>query len=379
MSVENENQEIDNTEGQEQSQEQQIATWNIVEPTSTPTEGVTRLYEQNTEEQETNSETSTEEQSETQETESEQQETQEEQGNETAQSEIDESKVIDFLKAKGFNAETLEDLKPKEVAELDEEAKKYLDYKKETGRGYKDFLETQKDWQTEDKEVVLLQNLKAENPTLTDSQIERLFKRKYDVSEEYDEDVILDKEIEIEKDYQRGLKLLEDQKEKYMIRKGFDESLPEEVKQKVQAFDSFQKQQEENAIALEKSRADFVAKTESVFSKDFEGFKVKIGDTEFKIKPENVEEAKSTLSDLSNFDKKFFDQTTGELKDPQGYYKAIHFALNPDEVAKHFINVGKALQAEADEREAKNIQTKASQGQSADFSKNVTTWRTVNP
>lgn len=365
---------IDNAEGQEQNQEQQTATWNIVDPNEAQGIGVTKLYEEAPVEEVINEEAKPAE--EVEEVIEEEKQIEE---NAEQQVEIDESKVIDFLKAQGFKAETLEDLKPKEVAELDEEAKKYLDYKKETGRGYKDFLETQKDWKSEEKEVVLLQNLRAENPTLTDSQIERLFKRKYDVSEEYDDDVILDKQIEIEKDYQRGLKLLEDQKEKYMVRKGFDESLPEEVKQKVQAFDSFQKQQEENAIALEKSRADFVAKTDSVFSKDFEGFKVKVGDSEFKIKPENVEEAKKTLSDLSNFDKKFFDQTTGELKDPQGYYKAIHFAMNPDKMAEHFINVGKAMQAEADEREAKNIQTNASKGHNTDFSKDVPKWRTVNP
>lgn len=289
--------------------------------------------------------------------------------------EIDEESVLAYIREKGINAQTFDDLKPKEVEELPEDAKKYLEYKKETGRSYSEFLETQKDWKAEDKGVVLMQHLKAENPTLSNEQIERLFKRKYDVTEEYDDDVILDKEIEIEKDYQKGLALLESQKEKYMVRKGFDESLPEDVKTKVQAFDDFKKQQEESAIANEKSRQDFLAKTESVFSKDFEGFKVKVGDAEFKVKPENIEEAKTTLSDLSNLEKKFFDQTTGELKDPQGYYKAIHFAMNADKVAEQFINIGKAMQAEHDEKESKNIRTTEARSVSPDLVDSMKKWK----
>ena len=83
---------------------------------------------------------------------------------------------------------------------------------------------------------------------------------------------------------------------------------------------------------------------------------MKVRDAEFKVKPENVEFAKKNLSDLSNFDKKYFDET-GKLKDPEGYYRALHFADNPDKIAEHFINIGRALQAEDDEEESKNVQT----------------------
>ena len=183
--------------------------------------------------------------------------------------------------------------------------------------------------------------------------IERLYEREYGYSEFADEDEITDKEINIERDYQKGLAKLEQQKEQYKVVRGSDELVPEEYKTAKQLVDNWNKQQEENKIALEKSRADFTAKTESVFTKDFEGFKVKVGEQEFKIKPENVEVAKSTLSDLSNFDKKFFDETG--LKDPKGYYKALYFGMNADKMAEHFINLGRTLQAEEDEKASKNI------------------------
>jgi len=268
---------------------------------------------------------------------------------------IDENVILKELNEKyGFDAKSLDDLKPKEIAKLDPEVEKYLEYKKETGRGYSDFLETQKDWSAEPKENILLQNLRLENPTLTDKQIERLYQKEYVTSEYADEDEITDKEINIERDYQKGLKLLESQKEKYKVVKGLDESIPEDFKKAKEFADSYIKQQEENKVAFEQTAKDFQSKTDEVFSSNFEGFKVKVGDEEFSIKPDDVQETKSTLSDLSNFDKKFFDES-GKLKDPQGYYKALHFAMNPEKVAEHFIKIGMAKQLEIEEKESKNI------------------------
>lgn len=268
---------------------------------------------------------------------------------------IDDESVIKYLKEKGFNAESLEDLKPKEIAKLDPEIEKYLEYKKETnGRSYQEFLETQKDWNAEPKENILLQNLRLENPTLNDKQIDRLYQKEYVTTEFADDDEITDKEINIERDYQKGLKLLESQKEKYNVAKGLDESIPEDFKKAKEFADSFLKQQEENKVAFKQTAKDFQAKTDQVFSSNFEGFKVKVGDEEFSIKPDDVQETKSTLSDLSNFDKKFFDES-GKLKDADGYYKALHFAMNPEKVAEHFINIGMAKQLEIEERESKNV------------------------
>jgi hypothetical protein len=39
----------------------------------------------------------------------------------------------------------------------------------------------------------------------------------------------------------------------------------------------------------------------------------------------------------------------------QGYYKALHFAMNPEKVAEHFIKIGMAKQLEIEDKESKNI------------------------
>lgn len=275
---------------------------------------------------------------------------------------IDETVILKELNEKyGFDAKSLEDLKPKEIAKLDPETEKYLEYKKETnGRSYQEFLETQKDWSAEPKINVLKELLKAEKPYLSDSDIELLIEDKYateelsEFADESDKKANRLKEIALEDDYQKGLKLLESQKEKYKVVKGLDESIPEDFVKAKEFADSYLKQQEENKVAFEQTAKDFQSKTDEVFSSNFEGFKVKVGDEEFSIKPDDVQETKSTLSDLSNFDKKFFDES-GKLKDPQGYYTALHFAMNPDKVADHFIKIGMAKQLEIEEKESKNI------------------------
>lgn len=295
------------------------------------------------------------------------------------QEQIDEAKVLEFLKKeKGFKGENLDDFKPTEQIELDAEVKAYLQYKKDTNRSYADWQETQKDYSQEPKDKVLLMNLKLDNPTLNDKQIDRLYNREYSFDLEFDdEDTITDKEINIERDYQKGLAKLEFQKEQYKAVRGSDETVPQEYKEAKTLVDNWNKQQEESKIAFEQNRQDFQSKTDDVFNPNFEGFEINVGEQKFKVKPENIESAKNTLSDLSNFDKKFFDET-GKLKDPEGYYKALHFAMNPDKMAEHFVNIGKALQVEDDERESKNIQVQGQSSRNAPLINSGKKWTVEN-
>jgi hypothetical protein len=290
---------------------------------------------------------------------------------------IDENVILKELNEKyGFKAKSLDDLKPKEIAKLNSKVEAFKKFVEDTNNdSLEAFMATQKDWATEPKENILLQNLRLENPTLTDKQIDRLYQKEYVASEFADEDEITDKEINIEKDYQKGLALLEGQKEKYKVVKGLDESIPEDFKKAKEFTDSYIKQQEENKVAFEQNTKDFQFKTDEVFSSNFEGFKVKVGNEkdgfeEFVVNPDDVQETKKTLSDLSNFDKKFFDES-GKLKDAPGYYKALHFAMNPDKVADHFIKIGMAKQLEIEEKESKNI--------IVDGVKNIQTGSTIKP
>lgn len=268
---------------------------------------------------------------------------------------IDEQSVINFLKEKGIETNSLDELKLKEKVHLDPETEAYLKYKQETGRSYNDFLQTQKDWSAEPQENVLRHILKSKYPDLDDDEIEFKFRKQYSYDpDDDDEDVIMEKKINLKTDYREGLELLESQKEQYKAVRSSDEYVPEDYRKAKEIVDNWQTQQKENEIAIEQARLDFEAKTKEVFTDNFEGFKFKVGDKDFSLKPEDVNQTKSVLSDVSNFDKMFFDET-GKLKDPKGYYKALYAGMYADKIFEQAFNLGKVAQAEDDEKESKNI------------------------
>ena len=204
-----------------------------------------------------------------------------------------------------------------------------------------------------------MENLKAENPTLNQKQLEFLFKKTYDFDEDIDEeDFVMERQINIERDYQKGLKVVEDRKKEFEVPRGSeDQSIPEEYRTAKTLVDSLAKQQEEDDKLFSENRADYVAKTEKIFADNFEGFKFKVGEDELVIKPENIQETRTTQSDLNNFNNKFFDEKTGILKDPDGFHKALYFGMNADKIAEHFYNLGKAKLAEEEDKLSKNIAT----------------------
>jgi len=210
-----------------------------------------------------------------------------------------------------------------------------------------------------------MENLKADNPTLNDKQLEFLYKKTYEFDADIDEeDFVMEREINIERDYQKGLKLLESRKEEYMVPRGSDESIPEDYRIAKTTLDSYAKQQEEDDKLFQENRNDYITQTEKIFTDNFEGFKVKVGNEktgfeELTIKPENISEAKKAQSDLNNFNNKFFDPKTGKLIDSQGFHKALYFGMNADKIAEHFFNLGKSKLAEEEDKLSKNITTES--------------------
>lgn len=275
----------------------------------------------------------------------------------TEEVEISDEKVLSYLKGKGVEVENLEALKPRTTSKLSPEIEKFIEFQEKTGNAnYSDFLATQKDWKSENHDVVLKELMKIENPTLDADDINHLFEKKYvfdeDIDEEYD---IKDKKIQAKIDLQRALNTLEKRKEEYMAVKGFDENVPAEFKEAKSLVDRLKNEQVENEKVAVARRNEFVDLTDKAFEQiTNEGFKVKIGENEYPIKPQNASETKALQSDIANFQKKFFDQN-GKLIDPVGYHKALYFAMNVDSVSEHIFNLGVTSYAEKEEIESKNI------------------------
>jgi len=68
----------------------------------------------------------------------------------------------------------------------------------------------------------------------------------------------------------------------------------------------------------------------------------------------NANEVKETQGDINNFVKKFLNENN-EMSDAKGYHKSLFTAMNPDAIANHFYEQGKADAMKDSVAKAKNV------------------------
>jgi len=281
--------------------------------------------------------------------------------------ELDEDLAIQYLaESKGMTVEEFQNsLTPKEQKKYAPEMEKFNEFIEKTGnKNYNDFLETQKDWSAETPENVLKTYIKLSNPDLTDKEANHLYNKKYnvaDLDEEIDEDEILEKGINVKSDLRKANEFFENRKQEFNAVGGPDDYIPEAYREAKKFYDDHNNQEEEFSKEVETKRNNFVSKTEALFSRDFEGFKIKLGDNEtgfeeFSIKPENLEEVKADQLDSLNFIKPFLDKETGEVSDHAGYHEAVYMAKNYKTELNNAYKRGMAKQLEINDKLSKNIQ-----------------------
>ena len=82
-------------------------------------------------------------------------------------------------------------------------------------------------------------------------------------------------------------------------------------------------------------------KTNSLFTDDFEGFNIDVGEKRFKYSINNPKNVAETQSNLNTLLGKFLDNK-GNVNDHEAYHKAMYAARNVDTIAEHFYEQGKA-------------------------------------
>jgi hypothetical protein len=281
--------------------------------------------------------------------------------------ELDEDLAMEYLAdSKGMTVEELKNsLTPKEQKKYAPEMEKFNEFIEKTGnKNYNDFLETQKDWSVESPENVLKTYIKLSNPDLSEKEANHLYNKKYNIEgldEEDDEDEILERGINVKADLRKANEFFEQRKQEFSAVGGSDDYIPEAYREAKKFYDDHTNQEEEFSKDLEQKRNSFVSKTEALFNRDFEGFKIKLGDDaigfeEFSIKPENLNEVKEEQLDSRNFIKPFLDEETGEVKDHKGYHEAIYMAKNYKTELNNAYKRGMAKQLEINDKLSKNIQ-----------------------
>lgn len=238
---------------------------------------------------------------------------------------------------------------------LPEDVAAYLQYKKETGRGFEDFLQLKKDFDSMNPEQLVKQYLTATQEGLDDEDIDSLMDE-YSYDEDLDDESTIKKtKIARKKIIAEAKKYFNNQKEKYKL--PLESSTGFVSDEEKELYDSY-KQYVQEARTIEeetnRKRRWFDQKTEEVFSKDFKGFEFNVNDKRISFAPGDANELKRLQATPQNFINKFLDES-GMIKDASGYHRSLAVAMNPEKFAKFFYEQGMADATDDVTRKIKNI------------------------
>lgn len=271
---------------------------------------------------------------------------------------LDDDRIMSYLKERyELEVDSLEDvLRKDEKQELPEDVAKFLDYKKETGRDYNDFMNLQRDWNQVDDNSVLFEYLKDTKPHLDAEDIKYLMDEQFSFDEDFDDEAdIRKKKVAMKDELYKARNYFEQQKEKYKVPlESSVTELPQDVKEAYDFYNEYKQSSQQEQELAEKRAQVFAEKTNSLFNDEFKGFEFDLGEKKQAFVPKDVDKVKEFQSDISNFFAQHLDEN-GIVKDANSYHKALFAATNADAMAKYFYEQGRADATNGIVKETKNI------------------------
>lgn len=238
--------------------------------------------------------------------------------------------------------------------ELPESVQGYLDFLEDTGGSMQEYLEANRDFTKMPQDEAIRAHLKATNPYLDEDDIQYEIETRFGITEDDSDNEARAKKIAKKKFYGEAVKSLTESNAKYKADLGSSAAVPQKAKEALAFQENFKVQSAATAKKTEAVRSSFVKETNKVLGKDFKGFEVKIDGEAQTYKPNDVRKTKEHNLDVNNLLNRFKD-SKGNINDVKGYHKAMTFASNPDAVAQHFFELGKASAIEEDAKDSKNI------------------------
>jgi len=238
---------------------------------------------------------------------------------------------------------------------IPENLQKVVDFMEETGGTLEDYVRLNQDYSSYDDMTILREYYKQTKKHLTDDEITFLIEDSFSYDEEVDEQrEVRKKQIALKEQVANAKSHLDGQKSKYYEEVKAGSKLTPEQQKAINFFNRYNKESEENNKIAEKQTNTFKLKTQQVFNDKFKGFEYNVGDKKYRFNVKNAGEVKETQSDINNFVKKFLNENN-EMSDAKGYHKSLYTAMNPDAIAKHFYEQGKADAIKESIAKAKNV------------------------
>ena len=240
--------------------------------------------------------------------------------------------------------------------DLPEDVSKYLNFKKETGRGFNDFVKANKSYDDLNDDQVLEEYYSLTEEDLDNEDIHYLVESKFSYDEDIDdESEIKKKNIAKKRELSKAKKYLNDFKEKYSIPlESSGKAVSNEIQEELDAYKKFIQESKTVKEANHKKNEYFSKKTNEVFNSEFKGFEFQVGDKKIGYSYGDANEMKAKQMNLENFIGKYVGDD-GLISDAKGWHKALSAAMDPERFAQYFYEQGKSDNMGDISKKSKNI------------------------
>ena len=241
---------------------------------------------------------------------------------------------------------------------LPENIQKLVDFMEDTGGDLQDYVNLNRDVSKMDDSDVVDEYYRSTKPHLTAEERNFLLEETFGYDEDEDDPKdIRRKKIALKEQVAEARAHLDRQKSKYYEEIKSGVKLTSEQQEAIDFFNKYNKDSEVQKTTLEENKKSFLQKTDKVFNENFKGFDFNVGDKRYRFNVKDVNKVKTTQSDINNFVSKFTNKDTKVMEDAAGYHKSLFTAMNPDTIAKHFYEQGKADAIKDRVSRDKNINT----------------------
>ena len=240
------------------------------------------------------------------------------------------------------------------TVELPENIQELVKFMEETGGSIEDYSRLNADYNSVDEDVLLREYYKQTKSHLSFDEVSFLLEDQFSFDDEIDEPRDVKRKKLAHKEAVANAKnFLTGLKDKYYKEVKLGSKLLPEQQKAIEFFDRYNTEQISAEQLLKKQTAHFKQQTENIFNKDFKGFNFDVGDKKYRF---NVKDA-NTVKESQNLSNGF-DKYVGKdqlLTNAGGFHKALFAASNPDALANHFYQQGKADAVKQITADAKNI------------------------
>jgi hypothetical protein len=248
--------------------------------------------------------------------------------------------------------ETKVETKEPEV-EYPENMMDLVKFMNETGGTIEDYVRLNADYTNVDENTLLVEYYKQTKPHLSYDEIQFLMEDKFSYDEEVDEDRdIKRKKLALKEEVANAKGFLTGLKDQYYKEVKLGSKLAPEQQKAIEFFNQYTEEQKSANELLAKQTQHFEQETSKVFNDNFKGFNFNVGDKKYRFNVKDVSQVKT--QNLSNVFDKYVNENS-LLDNAAGFHKALFAAQNPDAIANHFYEQGKADAIKQMTAEAKNI------------------------